>query len=599
MRLHAVPDSDAPVTEGAGASPLPLLSGALKDPRAPPGRRAHRDPSPGARCRPPGRIPVVRLGRPGCLRRSARSDTRATGGQPTPPSAASRRPSTCWRPSRSQARCTPDSPGSPGRPRRRTGYSAPKAKDRNGDIDEALTSLLRRYPEHAPYDLIHGLAGIGVYALARWPRPGAAQCILGVLEQLAERARYDRHGVYWWTPPSWLGARQDYYRPGGIDLGVAHGIAGVIPFLGRVASLGLATQTVRPLLDGAVSWLLAHLVDTAAGPTVPKFVADGVELEPTRTAWCYGDPGVAAALLLAARDVGEPAWAAEATALAMGAANRPPDQTGVVDAGLCHGSAGLAHLFNRMYQMTAEPTLADAARFWVERTLELCVRGAHPGRVQRTDAAQAAWKGPGLLEGAAGIVLALEAACTTAEPIWDQMLLVSTTGIPGAQATMSGRGHARPPRRSTIRVLRAAYAPAAVHRGDRVGTRTAGAGRRRGSRCSRRGRGRQPGPATPPTRGHRHHAGIPGRLVRRLTEPGGSGRPVAERPGQRQGPRYRAVARLLPHEGRGQAYSVRAFRRVHDGHHRCPHTPAVRRPEPLPASHPPGHGLPVEPGRGG
>src|ERR1700746_1571724 len=44
--------------------------------------------------------------------------------------------------------------------------------DRNGDIDEALTSLLRRYPEHAPYDLIHGLAGIGVYALARWPRPG-------------------------------------------------------------------------------------------------------------------------------------------------------------------------------------------------------------------------------------------------------------------------------------------------------------------------------------------------------------------------------------------------------------------------------------------
>jgi integrase len=30
MRVHAAPDSDAPVTEGAGASPLPLLSGALK-----------------------------------------------------------------------------------------------------------------------------------------------------------------------------------------------------------------------------------------------------------------------------------------------------------------------------------------------------------------------------------------------------------------------------------------------------------------------------------------------------------------------------------------------------------------------------------------
>ncbi len=30
-------------------------------------------------------------------------------------------------------------------------------------------------------------------------------------------------------------------------------------------------------------------------------------------------------------------------------------------------------------------------------------------------------------------------------------------------------------------------------------------------------------------------AGVPGRLVRRIAEPGGSGRPVAKRPGLRQG----------------------------------------------------------------
>jgi lantibiotic biosynthesis protein len=162
-------------------------------------------------------------------------------------------------------------------------------------------------------------------------------------------------------------------------------------------------------------------------------VADDIEPGPARSAWCYGDPGVATVLLLAARDVGEPAWAAEATTLAMGAANRPPDRTGVVDAGLCHGSAGLAHLFNRMYRMTAEPILADAARFWVERTLELCSAAA-PGRdATLTDAAWPGCDGPGLLEGAAGVAVALEAACTTAEPIWDQMLLVSAMGIPGAQ----------------------------------------------------------------------------------------------------------------------------------------------------------------------
>ena len=314
------------------------------------------------------------------------------------------------------------------------GLLGTEGEDRNGDIDEALTRLLQRYPEDAPYDLIDGLTGLGVYALARWPRPGAAQCVLGVVEQLARRARPDRDGVSWRTPPSSRGPRRVWYRPGGVDLGVAHGMAGVIPFLARVHRLGLAQQTVRPLLDGAVRWLLAHMVDTASGPTVPCFVADGVEPGPARSAWCYGDPGVAAALLLAARDAGEPAWAAAATGLAVRAAARPPGQTGVVDAGLCHGSAGLAHLFNRMYQMTAEPTLADAARFWVERTLELCSAEA-PGRgATLTEAARPVWKGPGLLEGAAGVALAMEAAGTTVEPIWDQMLLVSTTGTAGGQA---------------------------------------------------------------------------------------------------------------------------------------------------------------------
>jgi len=188
------------------------------------------------------------------------------------------------------------------------------------------------------------------------------------------------------------------------------------------------------LLDGAVCWLLAHLIDTASGPTVPYFVADGADPEPARSAWCYGDPGVAAALLLAARDVGERAWAAAATGLALRAAACPPDQSGVVDASLCHGSAGLAHLFNRMYQMTAEPALADAGRFWVERTLDLCSTAA-PGRdATLTDAAQPAWNGLGLLEGAAGVAVALQAATTTVEPDWDQMLLVSTTGIPRARA---------------------------------------------------------------------------------------------------------------------------------------------------------------------
>jgi hypothetical protein len=433
MCVHAVPDGDAPVSEGAGASRQPLLSGALRE-RAlllagalaetlrPASAAGLRDGPLAYGCAGlavcHSQFALTRRDRQAAdaARTHLETAVEVLATQPLTSSLYAGFPGIAW------AVEWVDRLLSAG------------GEDRNGDIDQALTSLLRRYPDQAPYDLVQGLTGLGVYALARWPRPAAAQCILGVVEQLARQARHDRDGVYWWTPPTWKGLQRERYQPGGVDLGVAHGMAGIVPFLARVHRLGLAQQTVRPLLDEAVRWLLAHMVDTVSGPTVPYFVADDVEPGPARSAWCYGDPGVAAALLLAARDVGEPDWAAVATALAMGAANRPPDQSGVVDAGLCHGSAGLAHLFNRMYQMTAEPVLADAARFWVERTLDLCAAAA-PGRdAALSGVAEPAWKGPGLLEGAAGVALALEAASTTAEPAWDQILLVSTIRIPGAEA---------------------------------------------------------------------------------------------------------------------------------------------------------------------
>jgi lantibiotic biosynthesis protein len=427
MRMHAVPASDAPVgREVAGASRRPLLSGRLRDgaldlagalTKSLPSAAAtdHRNPS----------LASGSAGLAICTGQLAhtRSDQQAAHAalahledaidvlatEPLTSSLYSGFTGIAW-----AVELVDRLLGSDG-------------EDRNGDIDGALTSLLSRYPEHAPYDLINGLTGLGVYALARWPRPGAVSCLLGVVEQLARRARQDEDGIYWWTPPSRLAPRGERYRPAGVDLGVAHGIAGVIPFLARVYRLGLASQTVRPLLDGSVRWLLAHMADTASGPTVPSFVAEGVEPGPTRSAWCYGDPGVAAALLLAARDVGEPAWASIATDLAVRAAARPAGQTGVADAGLCHGSAGLAHLFGLMHQLTAEPALAHAARFWAERTLDLCSAEV-PG------AARSACNGPGLLEGSAGVALAMEAACTVAEPIWDQMLLISSAEPAETQA---------------------------------------------------------------------------------------------------------------------------------------------------------------------
>jgi lantibiotic biosynthesis protein len=308
----------------------------------------------------------------------------------------------------------------------------PDTEDRNEAIDEALLQLLARanvWP--APHDLVVGVTGLGVYALQRFPRASAIECLHLVIERLHEHARHDQHGTYWWTPPAGIlhSESRKEYPSGRTDLGLAHGAAGAIALLGGICGAGVEPQVARPLLEEAVSWLLAHPLATEAGPTFPIWLAPDFQPSPARCAWCYGDPGIAAALLLAARGVAAADWERVAVALACRAAERAPEKTGIRDACFCHGTAGLAHIYNRMYQAAGEPKLGHAAVYWLERTLDFYRLARDDGRawVQGSPnrAEPGPWTGTGLLEGAAGVALVLLAATTPVEPLWDRMFLVS------------------------------------------------------------------------------------------------------------------------------------------------------------------------------
>jgi hypothetical protein len=147
----------------------------------------------------------------------------------------------------------------------------PDAEDRNEAIDDALLRLLSRADDSpAPYDLVVGVTGLGVYALQRYPRPVAIECLRRVVELLHERAQHDEHGLYWWTLPTEIHEEwRKEYPSGRADLGVAHGVAGTIALLGGICGAEIEQATARPLLEGAVRWLLGHSVPTGVGPSFP------------------------------------------------------------------------------------------------------------------------------------------------------------------------------------------------------------------------------------------------------------------------------------------------------------------------------------------
>lgn len=313
-------------------------------------------------------------------------------------------------------------------------------EDPNEDIDALLRELLARSPWPHEVDLAGGLVGVGVYFLERLEAPGgravAVDGLERIVERLAELASPARAGVTWFTRAEHLPAWQRALAPSGYhNLGVAHGVPGILALLARVCEAGVAVATARELLGRGVDWLLAQ-PPTHGVLRFPSWrLADGVvdAGERSRLGWCYGDLGVSAALLGAARCVGEPRWARESLALARRAATLRGADAAVRDAGLCHGAAGIAHIFNRMAQATGDATLAAAARHWFGRTLEL----RHPGagiagyRAWRPEAPSPWLDLPGFLQGAAGIGLALLAAISDVAPDWDRLLLVSIP--PGRQ----------------------------------------------------------------------------------------------------------------------------------------------------------------------
>ena len=101
-------------------------------------------------------------------------------------------------------------------------------------------------------------------------------------------------------------------------------------------------------------------------------------------------------------------WAEEAkTILIHSSKRRDLNENGVIDACFCHGASGIAHIFHRMYKETELDECGEAARYWMEKTIEMSKfkDGLAGYKVWRRD--NGFENDAGLLEGIAGIGLAL------------------------------------------------------------------------------------------------------------------------------------------------------------------------------------------------
>ncbi|WP_327326636.1 lanthionine synthetase C family protein [Streptomyces sp. NBC_01210] len=305
-------------------------------------------------------------------------------------------------------------------------------------LDDALATLVNarlsdahrrmdtgRPPRMQEYDLIGGLTGLGAYLLRRGTRPDVLDGVLHYLVQLFQKP-VTVHGQQvpgWWTSDSPSGQPDTAWPEGHGNFSTAHGVAGPIALLALCTRAGHTVQGQRDTLEQACSLLEEWSQRLPDGGTAwPETVTLDMWLSgppplahPGRPSWCYGTPGIARALQLAALACNRTDTQRHAENALTSCATDPEQLARITDSTVCHGWAGLCLAVDRA---AADTTPGSA----LSRLLpSLRARFAtHVAQQALPDAA-------GLLTGADGILLTLH-TLNPARPVasgWETCLLLN------------------------------------------------------------------------------------------------------------------------------------------------------------------------------
>lgn len=235
------------------------------------------------------------------------------------------------------------------------------------DLDKSIMLSFSQDAIQRNYDLLNGLVGKGVYFLENPQSSLSENALKRIVDILEEGAIEDEGGLTWPSNPF----EREYWGETTYNLGMAHGVPAIISFLSKVHQNNIAASQTKRLIESATQWLLQK--ESPCGHS--RFPSNTYEPGESRLAWCYGDLGVSLALFHASRALAVPFWREAAIRVALQTTIRNLDNSGIqkesnlIDSGFCHGTAGLAHIYHRMFRATQQPEMQASFHYWLDKTL--------------------------------------------------------------------------------------------------------------------------------------------------------------------------------------------------------------------------------------
>lgn len=221
------------------------------------------------------------------------------------------------------------------------------------------------------YDLIQGLCGLGRYLLEHLDKPHfylLAQEITRVFVSFVQMSLQLKHYSVprWYLPPDdLLNRRNTRDLNGNFNLGLAHGIPGVLSFLVSAFVRDIIVDEQKDAMIRVIDWIREKSYlenDLIRFPYSVSFEEEvSGKINPShhcKDAWCYGVPGVSRTLFLAAKALGDLDLKLFSQKAFCGIFKRPRHSWQLPGPTLCHGIAGLLVVTQAMsHEMEGEDLL--------------------------------------------------------------------------------------------------------------------------------------------------------------------------------------------------------------------------------------------------
>ena len=294
------------------------------------------------------------------------------------------------------------------------------------DFDLALSNVLELEMKKGNYDFLHEALGMVLYFIHRIQKnENLSKVLQKFVVQLNELGERQTTGTI-----KWISVIDHEKQKMGYNISLAHGMSSIAIILSKLYAIkGIDQKMIKNLLQGCVNYIIEQEIDRDKyGSFFPNVALESMErLHGSRLGWCYGDLGIAMALWQAGVALQNEIWKNKALEVLLFAAEKRRDleKNFVKDAGLCHGAAGIGHVFYRAWWNTKIPEFKKAADYWFEQTIKMSIF-ADGLAGYKTWGGEKGWVNSyGLLEGIAGIGLALMTYYYEVEPTWDECLLLS------------------------------------------------------------------------------------------------------------------------------------------------------------------------------